>query len=123
MYTSRFLFSTMCVSLPLHCCRGPLPVCCPQLSVQVGLVSAAGLSQLLVLAAAAAQPYKAASVTGVGRSQTQQQYAPAPNSEQQQQRGLSTQQLPEKALAAMAMLPDKVRTEHWTAVGELSGCA
>lgn len=96
--------------------------------MQVGLVSASGLSQLLVLAAAAAQPYKVASTPAVGKSQAQQQHAPAPKSEQQQQHGgvssQRSQQLPEKGLAAMALMPDKV----WmglavTADAELSSCA
>lgn len=113
-----------CVLLWQLLCRrgGPLPISCTQLTLQVGMLKVAGASQLLLLAAAAAQAptlpvqQRQPRTSGVGDNQLAGQQEQA----QAQSAGTAAAaskaaagkhaQVAEQLLKAVALLPDKVRS-------------
>lgn len=103
------VYVSVCARLLL--CRGPVPVSCTELVVQVGSLKCTGLSQLVLLAAAAA----AAGAQGPSRrAYTSAGGAPAPASATLRPAGAlradrASKPPAVKVLTAVAWLPEKVK--------------
>lgn len=88
-------------------CRGPTPVSCSELRVQVGMLKLTGLSQLLLLAAAAveARPALAAAQVSGGGAASEAGTAPAPGDKPATNSSMSPAG---KVMQGVAVMPEKV---------------